>query len=272
MSIPQTQVMTGLGYSNSEISAFTSAEAALALRYNRVERLPEMVDVFTMPDKIGCDLDDMRLVDGQWAKQFRTIDQGNFTLMDLSRISLVKDLHLRGIPDKYWRFVSDTYSQRLDLTRDEIDGFIKSSQGFVSRTKLIVNTSQSIRFTSRFNGGVSVVFSHDSEESLPVEKAIRRCITRGNTGKSAEIVRLIVAKDAEAKNLSRLLIRQAIGVILLDEEIENAYVYTSRVHYRLYKQLGVSPNKVLPIGERDVLIALKRKDLEMLYLHTQDVN
>lgn len=269
MSIPQNQIMTGPLHSHSEMAAFTYAEAGLAFRYSRADLLPEMVDVFTLPEKIGSNFDDMRLLEGQWAKQFRTADQGNFTLMDLSKIRLVKDLHLRGIPDKYWRFVSDTYSQRLNLMRDEIDGFVKSSQEFVSRTKLIVNTTQSIRFTSRFNGGVSVVFSNDTQESLPVEKAINRSVSRGSTGKSAEIVRLTVAKDAEAKDLSRLLIHQALGLILQDKKIENTYVYTSRVHYRLYKQLGVSPSKVLAIGERDVLITLKRKDLEMLYHQTQ---
>ena len=269
MSIPQTQAMTGSLHSLSEMARFTFAEAAFAFRYNREHLLPELVDLFTTPEEIGNDLDDLRLLEGQWAKQFRTPDQGNFSLMDLSKIGWVQDLHLRGIPDKYWRFVSDTYLQRLNLTRDEIDGFIKSSQQFVSRAKLILNTTQSIRFTSRFNGGVSVVFSNDKDESLPLEKAIHRRVSRGSTGKSAEIVRLTVAKDADAKDLCRLLIRQAIGVILLDEEIENAYVYTSKVHYRLYKQLGVSPNKVLPIGERDVLITLVRKDLEMLHQHTQ---
>jgi hypothetical protein len=200
-----------------------------------------------------------------YTKQIQTLNLGNFTHIDLAYIHLVRDQYLRDVPEKYWNFVAEIYAKRLSLSPDEISGFIRSSRELTSRTKLIVNTTNGIRTTPAFNGGISVVFSRHENEPLPCEKSLDARLSRPSSEASAEIVRLTVVKETDVKNLCRELIYQAAELILQDPQIQTTYIYTSKLHYRLYRQLGVEPASIKSLGARDVLITLKRSDVGSLY-------
>ncbi len=204
-------------------------------------------------------------------QQIRTHDLGVFTRIDLAYMDMLRDQFLRELPEKYWRFVAQVYAKRLSLSSNEISCFVRSSKELSDRTKLIVNTTNDIKTMSEFNGGISVVFSRDEREPLPFEKSLEARLLRPASEACAEIVRLTVLKDTEVKNLSRELIHQAAALILQDVQIQTTYIYTSKLHYRLYRQFGIEPASIKPLGERDVLIVLKRNDVshlhELTYAH-----
>jgi len=227
--------------------------------------LPEIVEEIRHYTDEDINLFDAYRNAPAYIKQIQTLDLGNFTHIDLAYIHLVRDQYLRDVPEKYWNFVAQIYAKRLSLSPVEIEGFISSSKELTSRTKLIVNTTNGIRTMSEFNGGISVVFSRDEHELLSFEKSVDARLSRPSSAACAEIVRLTVAKDTDVKNLSRELIHQAAALILQDMQIQSTYIYTSKLHYRLYRQFGVEPSSVKPLGERDVLIALKRKDVSHLH-------
>lgn len=238
-------------------------------KFYKAKFTPQMVEATEVSSQIGTNLQKNTLQKNQWAKEFQTKDQGTFTYMDLSKIERVSDQHMKALPDDYWKFVGNVYSERLNLTPDEIKGFIKSSQDFSSRTKLIVNTKSSIKEADTFQGGVGVVISDKSKDQLPFEKALGKTMDRKPGEKSAEIVRLTVSKDADAEKMSKSLINQAAGIILSDPDIKVVYVYTSRIHQRLYNKLGVKTSDVVKAGDRDVIITLKREDIETLLANTK---
>nr|BDT29493.1 hypothetical protein BHI3_29590 [Bacteriovorax sp. HI3] len=240
------------------------------LKFYKAKFTPQLTSTTTASSQIGANLKSTPLAKNQWAKEFTTKDQGTFTYMDLSKIERVSDQHMKSLPDDYWKFVGDIYSERLNLTPDEIKGFIKSSQDFAPRTKLIVNTPGSVKDTQNFKGGVGVVISGKSDDLLPLEKAIGKKLERNPGEKSAEIVRLTVSKDADAEKLSKSLINQAAGLVLQDPAIKTVYIYTSKIHRRLYGKLGVTPTNISAVSDRDVLITLKREDIEKLLSNTMN--
>jgi hypothetical protein len=218
--------------------------------------------------KIGSTLAKWQPAKNEWAVDFATMDQGHFTYMDLSRLSRVMDPKLKSVPDDYWEFVGKIYSERLNLTPDEIKGFIKSSQEMSSRTKLIVNSNASLGSAQNFNGGVGIVTSKSADELLPFEKALGQKVQRTPGTKVAEIVRLTVSKEADPEKLSKSLINQAAGVILQDPSIQYVYVFTSKIHGRLYRKLGVKADHIKPAGERDIVIQIKRSEIEKMLVLT----
>lgn len=235
-----------------------------ALKFYRTKFTPQLIETKTSVQQIGNVLQRNPLEKNQWARDFTTPDQGHFTYMDLSKIERVTDHQMRQVPDDYWKFVGEIYSERLNLTPEEIKGFIKSSQEFAPRTKLIINTTEAARDAKTFKGGVGVVITDKLQDLLPAEKAIGKNLQRKPADKVAEIVRLTVSKDADAEKLSRSLLSQAAGVILQDPEIKFVYVYTSKVHGRLYKRFGVTQSQITPQGDRDVIITMSRGDLEKM--------
>ena len=62
---------------------------------------------------------------------------------------------------------------------------------------------------------------------------------------------------------------QAAGALLQDKEIKTVYIYTSKIHARLYKRIGVKAESITPEGDRDVIIALSRSDVENLLAKTR---
>lgn len=101
--------------------------------------------------------------------EFKTTDKGVFTVMDLST---VKDPSMIKVSEDYWRYVGNVYNERLNISPEEIENFIKSSKEMAPRTTLIINTEQSaFNSTRKFNGGVGIVTSDSPKELLPLEKA-----------------------------------------------------------------------------------------------------
>lgn len=242
-----------------------------ALKFYKAKFTPQLIETSKVPTpKIALELRNHPLEKNQWAKEFKTTDQGNFTYMDLSKIDRVSDQHMKALPDDYWKFVGNIYSERLNLTPDEIKGFIKSSQEYAPRTKLIVNTTGSVKGADTFNGGVGVVTSGRSQDLLPLEKATGKKLDRNPGDKVAEIVRLTVSKDADAEKLSKSLISQSLGAALQDVDVKFVYIYTSKIHSRLYRKFGVTQSNISPLGDRDVLITLKRADIEKVINNTQN--
>lgn len=242
-----------------------------APKFYKAKFTPQMIETNKIPAlKVGVQLRNYPLERNQWAKEFKTPDQGNFTYMDLSKIDRVSDQHMKSLPDDYWKFVGDIYSERLNLTPEEIKGFIKSSQEYAPRTKLIINTSSSVKEADTFNGGVGVVTSGRGQDLLPLEKATGKKLDRKPGEKIVEIVRLTVSKDADAEKLSKSLINQALGAAIQDADVKFVYIYTSKIHSRLYRKFGVTQSNVSPLGDRDVLITLKRDEIERVINNTQN--
>ena len=253
----------------SWISAIGAELPGPAFKFYKAKFTPQMVHTKEGAQNIGEHLQKNPLTKKQWAKEFETKDQGRFTYMDLSKLERVSDHQMCQVPDDYWKFVGDIYSERLNLTPEEIKNFIKSSQDFAPRTKLIINSTDSIKETKTFNGGVGIVVSDRAQDLLPVEKAVSKNLTRKPGEKVAEIVRLTVSKDADAEKLSKSLINQAAGALLQDKDIKTVYIYTSKIHARLYKRIGVKADSITPEGDRDVIIALSRSDVENLLAKTR---
>jgi hypothetical protein len=245
---------------NVPIDRLTRSVQASNTRYST--SILESVRHYTKKDVSSLDV---YLNAPAYTKQIQTLDLGNFTHIDLAYIDMVRDQYLRDLPEKYWNFVAEIYAKRLSLSPDEISGFIRSSRELTSRTKLIVNTTNGIRSKSEFNGGISVVFSRHENEPLPFEKSLNGQLSRPSSEASAEIVRLTVVKETDVKNLCRELIHQAAELILHDMQIQTTYIYTSKLHYRLYRQFGVEPASIKSLGARDVLITLKRSDVGSLH-------
>lgn len=204
-----------------------------------------------------------------WAYEFQTKESGTFTVMDLAKIQNIKEVEAKTIPKDYWHFVGNIYKDRLNLTPEEIKGFVKTSEEMQERTKLIINSPssqiQSSTKNKQFNGGIGIVESRNSSELLPIEKSTGKRFERKPNEKSVEIVRLTVSKDAEKTTLSKDLTSMAMQLVAYDPEISKAYIYTSKSHAVLYRRMGVPQSRIQTLDERDVYIELTRADiLEML--------
>jgi hypothetical protein len=101
------------------------------------------------------------------------------------------------------------------------------------------------------------VTSQKAEELLPLEKATGIKLGREN-GKVAEIVRLTSVSE-DNPHLMQDLLKQLAAVSKADPELKKMYVYTSRVHARLYKRFGLPYKEVARPVERDVVIEIDAK-------------
>jgi hypothetical protein len=202
---------------------------------------------------------------GQVGLEFATKDSGVFSIMDLSAIAKSSNSTVQKIPEDYWRYVGNIYSERLNLTKDEIESFIKSSVEMSPRTKLVLNTEKSpLTGNMKINGGVGIVQAQKTQELLPLEKATGIRIDKKPNEKIVEIVRLTVGKDVEAEKMSTALITQATSLIVQDKSISRVFIFTSKVHARLYKRMGIPVDKIKDIDKRDVVIEFTRGDLEKM--------
>lgn len=207
----------------------------------------------------------------RFAMEVNTADNGVYTVMDLSKLKEVKDEKLKSLPSDYWHFVGDVYRSRLNLTPDEIKGFVKTSEEMQPRTKIIFNTSNSqlgSKNPPQFKGGIGVLESKQADELLPIEKSTGKRFPRTPGEKSVEIVRLTVSKEAEKTDLSKQLTDAAVHLIVADKSVTKAYIYTSKAHAVLYRRMGIPKEAIKPLDDRDVYIELSREDLEML-VHTK---
>lgn len=205
----------------------------------------------------------MKLDKNQIGIEFKTPDSGVFSVMDLNAVSKVQDANVKKIPEEYWRYVGNIYNERLNLTKEEVEGFIKSSVEMSPRTKLILNTEKSpLEGSMKINGGVGIVHAQKSGELLPLEKATGVRIDRKPDEKIVEIVRLTVGKDVEAEKMSKALVGNAVSLITQDKSISRVFIFTSKIHARLYKRMGIPADKIKEIDKRDVLIEMTRPELE----------
>lgn len=185
---------------------------------------------------------------------FRHLENnGIISRLDLSRKAEMNSNSMGQVSDRYWDFVADVYRQRLNLTPQEITSFIQSSRAFEPRTKLIVMT-RGPPVENRIEGGVALVESQKSTDLLPFEKATGVQVSREN-GKIAEIVRLTSVSDSNP-NLMKDLLAEMAQTIKADPKIKKLYVYTSKVHARLYKRLGINAKQIGEPIDRDVIIEI----------------
>ncbi len=202
-----------------------------------------------------------------FAIEVKAHDNSYYTVMDLNKLSEVKNENLKSLPSDYWKFVGDVYRTRLNLTPDEIKGFVKTSEEMHSRTKIILNTTSSqvsSKNPAQFNGGIGIVESKKMDDLLPIEKSTGKRFPRKSGEKSVEIVRLTVSKDAEKSDLSKHLTESALQLINNDPLVTKAYIYTSKSHAVLYRRMGIPKDAIKALDDRDVYIELDRTDLENL--------
>jgi hypothetical protein len=187
------------------------------------------------------------------AVQLKTQDRGNFYVLNVNESNQSKKF--KGVSEDYWNFVADIYNQRLNLSPEEIKAFIKSSNEMSDRTTLVLNTSKSS--IKDMKGGVALVTSSRAAEKMPFEKATGLSIPREKGKRVAEVVRLTVGeKDPKLmQNLLDILMSSVEG----EKDIDKLYVYTSKVHGRLYKRLGV-PMKQVASDKRDVVFEIDVND------------
>lgn len=205
----------------------------------------------------------LKLEKNQIGLEFKTADSGVFSVMDLNAVSKAESANVKNIPEEYWRYVGNIYNERLNLTAKEVEGFIKSSVEMSPRTKLILNTDASpLAGKIKINGGVGIVHAEKAGELLPLEKATGIKINRKPNEKIVEIVRLTVGKDVEAEKMSKALVSDAVSLITQDKSISRVFIFTSRIHARLYKRMGIPADKIRDIDKRDVLIEMTRSELE----------
>tara|TARA_R110000868_G_scaffold68518_7_gene202570 strand:- start:7540 stop:9342 length:1803 start_codon:yes stop_codon:yes gene_type:complete len=184
-------------------------------------------------------------------------NDGVMSILDLSRKSEIDSRSVAQLSDNYWDFVADTYRTRLNLSADEITGFIQSSRAFEPRTKLVVMTRGPPR-ANQIEGGVAMVESSRAADLMPFEKATGVKVPR-DQGKVAEIVRLTAASDTNP-NLMKDLLNEMAQVVKADPSVKKLYVYTSKVHARLYKRLGLTPRQIGEPIDRDVILEIDAAD------------
>lgn len=208
---------------------------------------------------------------GQVSVEFSTKNNGVFSIMDLSKISQTNNQVIKDLPEKYWRYVGDLYNERLNLSKVEIDNFIKSSVELSPRTKLILNTDFSpMGAGSSIKGGIGLVNSKNAAELLPLEKATGIKIIRKPNENIVEIVRLAVGKNNTNAELTNELVDQAVNLINQDKSVSRLFIFTSKVHARLYKRMGVIGN-FKDIDKRDVLIEINRKEMDLFLKHRKEL-
>lgn len=201
-------------------------------------------------------------------KVFQHANGNTVSLLDLSQKSAVKAQGLENVSEKYWEFVGGVYQKRLNLSEAEIKAFIESSKQMESRTHLVMMTRGPPK-SLQFEGGVGMVHSKKAQDLMPFEKATGITVPR-DQGKVAEIVRLASVSD-DNPNLMKDVLNQLATVVKNDGEIKKLYVYTSRIHARLYRRLGIPAKEVSRYKERDVILEIDANEFtaEMLKASTK---
>lgn len=175
-------------------------------------------------------------------------------VMNLSNVK--PNSQTEGIATRYWDHVAGIYKQRLNLSDAEVESFIQSSKDMSYRTLLVVNRKRNpTPKDPEFNGGVALVSSRDELEPLPLEKALN--IRLKKKGKASEIVRLTADTKSNQFNEIMSVLTQ---ISRADDEIKEFYIYTSKLHYRLYKRV-FKEHEVVIKNDRDFVIKLTREDM-----------
>lgn len=184
-------------------------------------------------------------------------DNSVVSIMDLARKKELNSQGLGQLSDDYWDFVGDVYRKRLNLSEKEIKSFVESSRAFEPRTKLVMMT-RGPPGQSPIDGGVAIVESKKTTDLLPLEKATGIKLSRQN-GKISEIVRLTSVSESNPHVMQDLL-KEIAQLTQADPELKKIYIYTSKIHARLYKRLGVPAKQVGEPIDRDVIIEVNADD------------
>lgn len=197
-------------------------------------------------------------------------DGSRYTVLDIKEAQKKGDLDLLKHSEAYWNHVAQVYSDKLKkLSPKEVQDFRKTNEEVADRTILISHSiKEAASGKEAFKGGVGVVLSSSEKELLPLEKATGLKIKRSPGSKVAEFMRL-TAEEGEKEGL--ILVRKAAAVASSDKNIDTVYVYTSKIHERLYKSWNVpfhrvplSAKEASQLGNRDVLLSIDRNQLEQL--------
>lgn len=181
----------------------------------------------------------------------------HLTFMDLGARTGRQKSQINQLPDEYWDYVGEVYSQQLNLSAQEVRSFVETSKELAPRTKLITMTRGPPRAQgNQFDGGIGYVESSSAQQILPLEKATGISLPRGQ-GKVIEVVRL-TSTSKESPELMRDLLHSLGALVKQDPEIEKVYVFTSKIHQRLYRRLGIEADSVRKISDRDVIIEISR--------------
>lgn len=190
--------------------------------------------------------------------QFNTDSGTTFTYLDLSKKKLLANTDLEKLPDNYWDYVSDVYTKKLNLSKEEIKEFIDESHELASRSKLLVASKGAPHGQDNLIGGITVVESKSSNELLPLEIATGVRLPRHN-GKVVELGRLIVTEGNGGQMLGDIF-NIAVNNHLTDPAITRFYAITSKSHVRIYRRtfnFNMTPH---PNG-RDVILDGDPKNL-----------
>lgn len=79
--------------------------------------------------------------------------------------------------------------------------------------------------------------------------------------KITKIVRLTVAEQSDAIELSTVLIDQASCHIKRDKNVSRVFIYTSKIHGRLYRKMGIPRTRKKSRMMGGVLIKFNRNDI-----------
>ncbi|MFP5492834.1 MAG: hypothetical protein ACLGG0_15130 [Bacteriovoracia bacterium] len=190
-------------------------------------------------------------------------DNSVVSVMDLARKKELNSQGLGHLSDDYWDFVGDVYRKRLNLSESEIKSFVASSRAFEPRTKLVMMT-RGPPGKSPIDGGVAIVESQKATDLLPLEKATGIKLSRPE-GKISEIVRLTSVSESNPHVMQDLL-KEIAQVTRADPKLKKIYIYTSKVHARLYKRLGVPAKQVGEPIDRDVILEVNAEDFTRVML------
>ncbi len=185
---------------------------------------------------------------------FKTQANDYLTVVDLGSAKASRVQKYKDLSGGYWNFVGETYKKRLNLSDEEIEGFLKSSRDFEERTMLIVRTKDHpTRGDPSFNGGMGIVFSKDEDALLPLEKATGIRLPRNEGEEAIEVVRLVIDDPSNTNAMKELL--EQMGPLLKEKKKASSfYVYTSKIHERLYRKLGIPYEVIERPSKRDVVM------------------
>jgi hypothetical protein len=187
------------------------------------------------------------------------------SIYDLEKASKLGTDH-KKLTSGYWDYVAEVYSKRLKLSESEVKSFLKSSREMEDRTLLVLKSRlHPANGPPSFTGGAGIVKSSKPGELLPLEKATGLKVPREKGEKVYEVVRL-VSTDADNPGHMKEILGQVLAIMKKDEKAARVYVFTSKIHQRLYRKLGI-PFKVIDRpNSRDVIMEfdISKVDVESL--------
>lgn len=197
-------------------------------------------------------------------QSFITIEENKntITLLNMQKMSPQLSKKANQISDDYLDVVGEVYNTKLKiLSKEQVSGFIETSKQFRNRTQLIVLSHGSPKKDTIF-GGVASVKKSTPQELLPLEKATGFRVPHRPGENSIEIVRL-TSKEANHDNM-RTLLTQIAQINTADEKLKNVYMFTSKVHYRLYKRLGINGEIIHQPNKKEVVVQMSIDEIKSL--------